>query len=122
MNCESAHRVMGGRYRDSCCIENSSEFIFFPKFESALTIERDARKYTRKLSTLNGVTVDISRTSRIAKAAAVAGSLALLATGGGVGVLSGQAPWPRALRQMAIGYGAAGITYLLGLLFGTTLG
>lgn len=74
---------MGGRYRDSCCIENSSEFIFFPKLESALTIERDARKYTRKLSTLNGVTVDISRTSRIAKAAAVAGSLALLATGCG---------------------------------------
>ncbi|MDN6793693.1 MAG: VIT1/CCC1 family protein [Propionibacterium sp.] len=63
----------------------------------------------------------LTGTQAIAAAAAVVG-LALLATGGVVGVLSGQAPWPRALRQMAIGYGAAGITYLLGLLFGTTLG
>lgn len=46
---------------------------------------------------------------------------ALLFTGGVVGVLSGQAPAPRALRQLFVGYGAAGVTYLLGLLFGTTV-
>lgn len=46
---------------------------------------------------------------------------ALLGTGGVVGILSGQAPMPRAFRQLAIGYGAAAITYLLGLLFGTTV-
>jgi VIT1/CCC1 family predicted Fe2+/Mn2+ transporter len=44
--------------------------------------------------------------------------LALLGTGAVVGVLSGASPLKRALRQLAIGYGAAGVTYLLGLLFG----
>lgn len=57
----------------------------------------------------------------IAVAAVIVG-LALLATGGVVGVLSGQSPWPRALRQLVIGYGAASITYALGLLFDATLG
>lgn len=47
--------------------------------------------------------------------------LALLTTGGIVGVLSGSAPLPRALRQLAIGYGAAAATYVLGLLFGATI-
>lgn len=47
--------------------------------------------------------------------------LALMCTGGAVGILSGRPPMPRALRQLAIGYGAAGVTYILGLLFGTTL-
>lgn len=46
---------------------------------------------------------------------------ALLFTGGVVGVLSGRAPLPRALRQLAIGLGAAAATYLLGLAFGTTI-
>lgn len=55
-------------------------------------------------------------------AAAVIVGLALLFTGGVVGVLSGQSPAPRALRQLLVGYGAAGVTYLLGSLFGTTLG
>lgn len=55
-------------------------------------------------------------------AAAVIVGLALLFTGGVVGVLSGQSPAPRALRQLLVGYGAAGVTYLLGFLFGTTLG
>ena len=41
-------------------------------------------------------------------------------TGGAVGVLSGKAPLPSAMRQLAIGYGAATITYLLGLAFGTS--
>ena len=56
----------------------------------------------------------------IAVAAAIVG-VALLFTGGVVGILSGQSPTPRALRQLVVGYGAAGITYLLGLLFGTSV-
>lgn len=50
--------------------------------------------------------------------AAVIVGVALLFTGGVVGVLSGSTPWKRALRQLAIGYGAAAVTYLLGLAFG----
>lgn len=48
--------------------------------------------------------------------------LALLATGAMVGLLSGGPPLKRALRQLAIGCGAAAITYLLGLLFGVSMG
>ncbi len=44
--------------------------------------------------------------------------LALLGTGGVVGLLSGASPLKRGLRQLAIGLGAAAATYLLGLLFG----
>jgi VIT1/CCC1 family predicted Fe2+/Mn2+ transporter len=44
--------------------------------------------------------------------------LALLCTGAIVGLLSGGPPLKRALRQLAIGFGAAGATYLLGLAFG----
>ncbi|MFN4001746.1 VIT1/CCC1 transporter family protein [Microcella sp.] len=47
--------------------------------------------------------------------------LALLVTGAIVGVLSGASPLKRALRQLAIGYGAAAATYLLGLAFGATI-
>lgn len=47
--------------------------------------------------------------------------LALLVTGTIVGLLSGSAPLPRALRQLAIGWGAAGVTYLVGLAFGGVL-
>ncbi len=50
--------------------------------------------------------------------AAVIVGVALLFTGGTVGILSGQSPVPRGLRQLAIGYGAAAITYVLGLAFG----
>jgi vacuolar iron transporter family protein len=46
---------------------------------------------------------------------------ALLFTGGVVGVLSGSSPMARALRQLAIGFGAAGVTYVLGLLFGANI-
>ena len=46
---------------------------------------------------------------------------ALLLTGGVVGLLSGASPFKRGLRQLAIGYGAAIVTYLLGLLFNTTI-
>jgi vacuolar iron transporter family protein len=48
--------------------------------------------------------------------------LALMLTGAMVGVLSGGPPLRRALRQLAIGAGAAAATYGLGLLFGATVG
>jgi VIT1/CCC1 family predicted Fe2+/Mn2+ transporter len=48
--------------------------------------------------------------------------LALLVTGAVVGLLSGTSPLTRALRQIAIGLGAAGVTYVLGLIFGATVG
>jgi len=54
-------------------------------------------------------------------AAALVG-LTLLGTGAVVGLLSGASPIKRGLRQLAIGYGAAAVTYLLGLLFGTAAG
>jgi VIT1/CCC1 family predicted Fe2+/Mn2+ transporter len=50
--------------------------------------------------------------------AAVLVGIALLGTGVVVGLLSGGPPVKRALRQLAIGYGAAAATYVLGLLFG----
>lgn len=49
-------------------------------------------------------------------------TLALGFTGGIVGLLSGSSPMLRGLRQILIGLGAASITYLLGLAFGTVLG
>ncbi|MFD4366889.1 VIT1/CCC1 family protein [Rhodococcus sp. NPDC058521] len=51
--------------------------------------------------------------------AAVLVGIALLGTGAVTGLLSGGPPFRRALRQLAIGYGAAAATYLLGMLFGT---
>jgi len=48
--------------------------------------------------------------------------IALMLTGATVGVLSGGPPLKRALRQLAIGLGAAAVTYCLGLLFGTATG
>ena len=50
--------------------------------------------------------------------AAVLVGIALLLTGAVVGLLSGGPPMRRALRQLSIGYGAAAVTYGLGLLFG----
>lgn len=46
--------------------------------------------------------------------------VALLGTGSVVGLLSGASPLKRALRQLAIGFGAAAATYALGLVFGTS--
>lgn len=57
----------------------------------------------------------------VVTAAALVG-LALLATGVIVGLLSGAPPLRRALRQLLIGYGAAAVTYLLGLLVGGGVG
>ena len=54
--------------------------------------------------------------------AAVLVGIVLLSTGVIVGLLSGGPPLRRALRQLLIGYGAAAVTYLLGLLFGAGLG
>jgi VIT1/CCC1 family predicted Fe2+/Mn2+ transporter len=51
--------------------------------------------------------------------AAVLVGLTLLATGAAVGLLSGASPFRRGVRQLLIGYGAAAVTYLLGLLLGT---
>lgn len=48
--------------------------------------------------------------------------IALLCTGATVGLLSGAPPLRRALRQLFIGFGAAAVTYVLGLLFGVTVG
>jgi vacuolar iron transporter family protein len=59
-------------------------------------------------------------TTAIVVAAALVG-IALLGTGATVGVLSGGPPVRRALRQLAIGFGAAAVTYVLGLVFGTTV-
>ena len=47
--------------------------------------------------------------------------IALLCTGAAVGVLSGGPPVRRALRQLAIGFSAAATTYVLGLLFGSSV-
>ncbi|RKR76419.1 VIT1/CCC1 transporter family protein [Frondihabitans australicus] len=49
--------------------------------------------------------------------AAVLVGLALVGTGAVAGLLSGTSPLRGALRQLAIGYGAAAVTYALGLLF-----
>ncbi|MFG6476811.1 VIT1/CCC1 family protein [Microbacterium sp. P06] len=48
--------------------------------------------------------------------------VALFATGAMVGLLSGGPPLRRALRQLLIGYGAAAVTYVLGLVFGVSVG
>jgi VIT1/CCC1 family predicted Fe2+/Mn2+ transporter len=63
----------------------------------------------------------LQRVSAVIVAAILVG-IALLATGIIVGLLSGGPPLRRALRQLLIGYGAATVTYLLGMLFGTTTG
>ncbi|MGV0991014.1 MAG: VIT1/CCC1 transporter family protein [Mycobacterium sp.] len=54
--------------------------------------------------------------------AAVLVGLTLLGTGVIVGLLSGAPPLRRAMRQLMIGYGAAGITWVLGLLVGGGIG
>ncbi|HYP46876.1 MAG TPA: VIT1/CCC1 family protein [Propionibacteriaceae bacterium] len=62
--------------------------------------------------------VGLSGLTAVIVAAALVG-LALLATGAAVGLLSGASPLKRGLRQLTIGYGAAAVTYLVGLLLGT---
>src|ERR1700682_3257225 len=60
-------------------------------------------------------------TLALVAAAALLG-IALRPTGAVVALLSGGPPLRRAMRQLLIGYGAATITYLLGLLVGTGMG
>ena len=75
----------------------------------------------RTVEALEATGAKVLRTD-INGAIAVAGGLvgiALLGTGAVVGVLSGASPGKRAFRQLAIGFGAAIVTYALGLLFGT---
>lgn len=59
----------------------------------------------------------LSGTTAVVVAAALVGAT-LLGTGVIVGLLSGAPPLHRAMRQLLIGYGAAGVTYVLGLLVG----
>ncbi|ADI66936.1 VIT1/CCC1 transporter family protein [Mobiluncus curtisii] len=54
-------------------------------------------------------------------AAVILVGLILLMIGGTIGILSGKPPFLRALRQAAIGIGAAVVTYLLGLAAGGAL-
>ncbi len=54
--------------------------------------------------------------------AAGAVGVALVGTGAVVGILSGASPVRRAMRQLAIGYGAAAVTYVLGLVFSAAFG
>ena len=63
----------------------------------------------------------LSGAPALAVACALVG-VALLVTGAVVGVLSGGPPLARALRQLLIGLGAAGITYAVGGLVGATVG
>ena len=55
-------------------------------------------------------------------AAAVLVGAALMVTGAVVGMLSGAPPLRRALRQLAVGAAAATVTYVLGTVFGATVG
>lgn len=63
----------------------------------------------------------VQGTAAVIVAVALVG-VVLLGTGAVVGLLSGGPPLRRAFRQLAIGYGAAAVTYLLGLLFGSVFG
>ena len=48
-------------------------------------------------------------------------SIALMCTGAAVGLLSGASPLSRGLRQLAIGLGAAALTYALGAVLGVSV-
>jgi VIT1/CCC1 family predicted Fe2+/Mn2+ transporter len=63
---------------------------------------------------------DLHGTTALVVASVLVG-IALLATGATVDLLSGGPPSRQALRQLLIGYGAAAVTYGLGLLFGAGL-
>ena len=65
--------------------------------------------------------IGLSGTTAVVVAAVLVG-IALLSTGVIVGLLSGAPPLRRALRQLLIGYGAAAVTYLLGMLVGGGVG
>ena len=94
------HEVVGGAFAAA-----SSSFLFFASGALIPVLPW--------IFGLSGLTATI--------VALVLVGIALLATGAMVGLLSGGPPLRRALRQLAIGYGAAAVTYLLGLLFGVSV-
>ena len=63
----------------------------------------------------------LTGTAALVTATALVG-LSLMLTGATVGVLSGGPPLQRAVRQLAIGLTAAGVTYVLGVIFGAAVG
>jgi VIT1/CCC1 family predicted Fe2+/Mn2+ transporter len=63
----------------------------------------------------------LSGAAALAMAAVLVGA-ALMLTGATVGMLSGAPPLRRALRQLAVGAAAASVTFVLGSLFGATVG
>jgi len=95
------HEVVGGSWRAAL-----SSFLFFASGAIIPVLPW--------IFGLTGMTATVT--------ALVLVGIALLATGATVGVLSGGPPLKRALRQLAIGYGAAAVTYALGLAFGVSLG
>ena len=52
----------------------------------------------------------------------VASGLALFAVGALITHVTGRSPWRSGLRQLMIGLAAAGVTYLVGLLLGVSVG
>lgn len=62
----------------------------------------------------------MSGTAAILASSAIVG-VALLVTGGFVGLLSGRPAWRGAVRQLLVGFVAAAITYGLGTLFGVAV-
>ena len=63
----------------------------------------------------------LAGTAALVTAAVLVGA-ALLVTGAVVGMLSGAPPLRRALRQLAVGAAAATVTFVLGSVFGATVG
>ncbi len=63
----------------------------------------------------------LSGTAALGTAAVLVGA-ALMVTCAVVGMLSGAPPLRRALRQLAVGAAAATVTYVLGSVFGATVG
>jgi VIT1/CCC1 family predicted Fe2+/Mn2+ transporter len=63
----------------------------------------------------------LTGTAALVTAAVLVGA-ALMVTGAVVGMLSGAPPLRRAVRQLAVGAGAATVTYVLGSVFGATVG
>lgn len=97
---ENAHEVVGGAFRAAW-----SSFLFFASGAIIPVLP-----WIFGMSGVAAVTVALAMVG-----------VALVVTGSLVGLLSGASPIPRALRQLAIGFGAAALTYLLGLAFGVDL-